>query len=257
MNNLLTQGLTLTWRGLVPMRNSPGQIIGLFMQPLIMIVVFVYLFGGANNDGDRAGVVLYSLPGVLAQVTLMGTGRTGMMLHTDLTNGVFDRLRGLPVSRAAPLLGRVLADTVALSISALAALSMGFVVGFRVTTGPAQVALALLVLLGFATCVACVSAWVGLIVENPAGIQVLITAVMLPLTMGSNAYMRPEFAPGWMRGWLEINPVSHLVSVTRGLLLGGDQAAGLGGHLLVTAIWGVGIVAVAAPLAIGAYKRRI
>lgn len=257
MNNLLTQGLTLTWRGLVPMRNSPGQIIGLLMQPLIMILVFVYLFGGANNDGDRAGVVLYALPGVLAQVTLMGTGRTGMMLHTDLTNGVFDRVRGLPVSRAAPLLGRVLADTVALAISAVAALAMGYAVGFRVATGPAQALLALLVLIGFAMCVGCVSAWVGLIARNPAGIQVMVTAVMLPLTMGSNAYMNPEFAPGWMRGWLEINPVSHLVSVTRGLLLGGGYAAGLGGHLLVTAIWGAAVAAVAAPLAVTAYKRRV
>lgn len=253
----LRQGLTLAWRGLVPLRNSPGQLLGFVVQPLIMIVVFVYVFGGAAAAGDRTGVLMYAVPGVLVQSALIGTTATGLNLHTDLGNGVFDRIRSLPIARSAPLTGRIIADAIGMAVSALAALLIGWAVGFRIQTGVPETLAGLALVVAFAMAVACMSAYVGLIATNPAGIQAMAFGLFLPLSMGSNAYMVPEHVPGWLQGWIAVNPVSHLVSSLRGLLLGGTYADGLATELAWTGLWALVFVAVFAPLAVRAYKRKI
>lgn len=253
----LRQGLTLAWRGLVPLKNSPGQILGFVLQPLVMIVIFVYVFGGAAAAGDRAGVVMSAVPGVLVQAALIGTTATGLNLHTDLDNGVFDRIRSLPIARSAPLTGRIVADAVGMTISVLTALIVGWTVGFRIQTDVPRTIAAIALTVAFAMAVSCMSAYVGLIAKNAASIQFMAFGLFLPLTMGSNAYIVPEYVPGWLQGWIAVNPVSHLVSSLRGLLLGGGHADGLGTDLAWTGLWALAFVAVFAPLAVRAYKRKI
>ena len=253
----LRHGLTLAWRGLVPLKNAPGQLLGYVFQPLVMIFVFVYIFGGAANGGDREAAVLYALPGVIVQGALVATTATGLNLFTDLDNGVFDRLRALPIARSAVLVGRVLTDTLGVAIATAASLLLGYAFGFRIATDPFRALAGIAIVIGFAVAVSVASAYLGLVAKSVTGIQLLGFAVFIPLSMGSNAYMSPGDAPGWLRAWIEVNPVSHLVSVLRALLLGGGHATGLGTELLWTAGWAAALAAVFAPLALRAYRRRI
>ncbi|HEY2669646.1 MAG TPA: ABC transporter permease [Rugosimonospora sp.] len=257
MMPLAQQGFTLAWRSLVPLKNSPGQLVGYVLQPVLMIAVFVYLFGGAAAGGDRHLAVLYALPGVLAQSALMATIATGVNLNTDLHNGVFDRFRSLPIVRAAPLLGRVLADLCLLGVSVGIALLAGFAVGFRIGTGPVQLAVAVGLILAIAVSLSWGSALLGLVSKTPASMQVTATAVIMPLTLGSSAFIPVGGMPGWLQWWMKVNPTSHLAGAVRGLLVGRPYDAHLASDILFTLGWAAVMLAVFVPLAGRAYRRRI
>ncbi|GAA5195481.1 ABC transporter permease [Rugosimonospora acidiphila] len=257
MMPFVQQGFTLAWRSLVPLKNSPGQLLGYALQPVLMIIVFVYLFGGAAAGGDRHQAVFYSLPGVLAQSALMATVATGVSLNTDLHNGVFDRFRSLPIARSAPLLGRVVADLSLLCVSVGIALLAGVAVGFRIGTGPVRLAVALGLILAIAVAVSWGSALLGLVSKTPAAMQMTATAVIMPLTLGSSAFLPVGAMPGWLQAWMKVNPASHLAGAVRGLLVGRPYDAHLGSDVLYTLGWAALMLAVFVPLAGRAYRRRI
>lgn len=248
---MITQSLTLAWRSLIPLKNSPGQLIGLLMQPVFMIVVFVYLFGGSG--GDRAGAVMYMLPGVLTQVALISTIGTGMNLATDIGNGVFDRFRTMPIARMAPLAGRILADLLTLLITIAMSLIIGYVVGFRIQTDPLQALAGIGLLVLFAMALSWGSAWIGLKAKSVTSMQGMATAVILPLTFGSSAFIPATQMPGWLAWWMGVNPISHLAGALRGAMVGGPYAA----DAWITLGWTAALVAVFAPLALHAYNRRV
>ncbi|MFI6601941.1 ABC transporter permease [Nonomuraea sp. NPDC050536] len=248
---MITQSLTLAWRSLVPLKNSPGQLISLLLQPVFMIVVFVYLFGGSG--GDRAGAVMYMLPGVLTQVALISTIGTGMNLATDIGNGVFDRFRTMPIARLAPLAGRIMADLLTLLITIAMSLIIGYVVGFRIQTDPLQALAGIGLLVLFAMALSWGSAWIGLKAKSVTSMQGMATAVILPLTFGSSAFIPATQMPGWLSWWMDVNPVSHLAGALRGLMVGGLHAA----DVWITLGWTAGLVVVFAPLALRAYNRRV
>ncbi|MEU6784353.1 ABC transporter permease [Nonomuraea angiospora] len=252
MTTALSQGLTLAWRSLIPLKNHPGQLFGLLFQPVFMIVIFVYLFGGAAG-GDRAGAVAYMLPGVLVQVALMSTITTGMNLATDIGNGVFDRFRTMPIARSAPLAGRILADLLTLLITIVMSMVVGYAVGFRVTTGPLSALAGLGLVLLLAMALSWGSAWIGLVAKSVTSMQGMATAVLLPLTFGSSAFVPATDMPGWLSWWMGVNPVSHLAGALRGLLTGGSHAS----DVWITLGWTAGLLALFAPLALRAYNRRV
>ncbi|MEU7853820.1 ABC transporter permease [Nonomuraea sp. NPDC049141] len=252
MTTAISQSLTLAWRSLIPLKNSPGQLIGMLLQPVFMIVVFVYLFGGAAG-GDRDGAVLYMLPGVLVQVALMATIGTGMNLATDIGNGVFDRFRTMPIARSAPLAGRVLADLLTLLVTITMSLIVGYAVGFRVRTDPLSTLAGVGLVLLFAMALSWGSAWIGLIAKSVTSMQGISTAVLLPLTLGSSAFIPATDLPGWLTWWMGVNPVSHLAGAIRGLLVGGLRGA----DLWITFGWTAALLAVFTPLALRAYNRRV
>ncbi|WP_214326111.1 ABC transporter permease [Nonomuraea sediminis] len=248
---MITQSLTLAWRSLIPLKNSPGQLIGLLMQPVFMIVVFVYLFGGSG--GDREGAVMYMLPGVLTQVALISTIGTGMNLATDIGNGVFDRFRTMPIARMAPLAGRILADLLTLLITITTSLIIGYVVGFRIQTDPVQALAGIGLLVLFAMALSWGSAWIGLKAKSVTSMQGMATAVILPLTFGSSAFIPATQMPGWLAWWMGVNPISHLAGALRGAMVGGPYAV----DAWITLGWTAALVAVFAPLALRAYNRRV
>src|SRR5439155_12561723 len=139
--------------------------------------------------------------------------------------GVFDRFRSLPIARSAPLAGRILADLVGLSASVTAALLVGLVVGFRILAGPLELLIAVGLVLVCATGLSWVSAFIGMISKSVTAMQMMAMAVMLPLTMGSSAFISADNMPGWVRAWMTVNPVSHLANATRGLMEGAPFAA--------------------------------
>ncbi|AQZ70892.1 hypothetical protein BKM31_35175 [[Actinomadura] parvosata subsp. kistnae] len=252
MTAALSQGLTLAWRSLVPLRNNPGQLLGLLFQPVFMIVIFVYLFGGAAG-GDRAGAVAYMLPGVLVQVALMATITTGMNLATDIGNGVFDRFRTLPIARSAPLVGRILADLLTMLVTIAMSLAVGYAVGFRVTAGPLPALAGIGLVLLMTMALSWGSAWIGLVAKSVTSMQGAATAVLLPLTFGSSAFVPATDMPGWLTWWMGVNPVSHLAGALRGLMGGGLAAA----DVWITLGWSAGLLALFFPLALRAYNRRV
>ncbi|TQR99877.1 ABC transporter permease [Microbispora bryophytorum] len=247
----LAQGMTLAWRSLVPLRNEPGRLVQFLLQPVFMVVVFVLMFGAMSGDTEHAARFL--LPGVLVQVALISTNATGMNLAEDIVNGVFDRFRSMPIARSAPLVGRVTADALTTAVTIAVALLAGIAAGFRITASPLGTLAGLALLLLFTLALSWVSAWLGLKAKSVASMQGVATAVLLPLTFGSSAFIPPANLPGVLRWWSSVNPVSHLADAVRALLTG----APVGPHVWVTLAWAAAVTACFVPLAVRAYTRRI
>jgi len=244
--------LTLAWRNLVQLRSNPGELAAFVIQPLIFIVLFVYVFGGAIA-GTSSSYLEYVLPGLIAQSGVFSIMATGAGLNQDITNGVFDRLRSLPIARSAPLVGRAIGDLVRFAASLVILLGFGMLLGFRVHTNPAEVAAGLLLVLAFGVGLAWVSMLIGLLASSATTVQLFSGVLMFPITFGSNVMVRTDTMPGWLQAWANVNPVSYLSTAVRGLTTGTP----LGSSVLWSLGWSVALTAVFAPLAIAAYRRKV
>lgn len=248
----LQNGFSLGWRGLVKIRKNPGQLVDVTIQPIMLLVVFVYLFGGAIAGGT--GAYLQALtPGLLVQNTLMASLAAGVALNTDVNKGVFDRFRAMPIARSAPLVGAVLADVVRYVVAVGVLLAVATIMGFRVHTDPVSVLVAVATLVLAGLCFCWIAVFVGMLMPTPSAVQNIMLAIVFPLTFGSNVFVPSATMPGWLRTWSDINPVSQLADAMRGLLDGGPVA----GPLLGGFAWMAGVVLVFFPLAMRAYRRRV
>ncbi|KAA9152413.1 ABC transporter permease [Amycolatopsis acidicola] len=248
----LQHGLSLSWRGILKIRKNPEQLVDVTLQPILFLVMFVYLFGGAISGST--GAYLQTLaPALLVQNTIMASLSAGVSLNTDVNKGVFDRFRSMPIARSAPLVGAVLADVVRYLVAIVVLLAMAMIMGFRITTDPfsAVVGAALMVLAGLCFC--WIAVFVGMLVSTPGAVQGIMIALIFPLTFGSNVFVPTSTMPGWLRAWSDVSPVSLLANAMRGLLIGGDLA----GPLLGSLAWMAGVVLVFFPLAMRAYRRRV
>ncbi|TDD52224.1 ABC transporter permease [Saccharopolyspora elongata] len=249
----LRHGLTLAGRSILKIRKSPEGLIDVTIQPILFLVMFVYLFGGAINDGDTSGYLQLTLPGVMAMNMVFASLGTGWALNTDISKGVFDRFRSLPVARSAPLIGAVLGDIVRYLVALAVLLVFATIMGFRIQTDPLSALVAIVVVIAFALAMCWISVFLGMLIKNQQALPGVAMAFMFPLTMGSNVFVPTETMPGWLQVWVSINPVTKLADTARGLMIGGPVA----GPLTATLIWMVAIVAVFFPLAMWAYRRRM
>lgn len=247
----LRHGLTLAGRSVLKIRKTPEALLDVTLQPILFLIMFVYIFGGAIS-GDTGEYLQRTLPGVMAMNMVFGSLGTGMQLNQDVTKGVFDRFRSLPVARSAPLIGAVLGDIVRYLVSIAVLLVFATIMGFRIETGPVSTVFAIVIVIAFALCMCWVSVLLGMLVKSQQALPGVAMAFMFPLTMGSNVFVPAATMPGWLQAWVEINPVSKLADTTRGLMIGGPVS----GPLTTTLIWMVAIVAVFFPLAMWAYRRR-
>lgn len=250
--NAVRAGLVLTWRGLIKVKHSPTQLLSLVVQPAVLLVLFVFMFGGAITSDWRT-YLQYVLPGILTQVTILATTSTGVGIHVDFKNGIFDRFKSLPIARSAPLLGAILGDVLRSQISALTVLILGIGLGFHLRSGFLAVVAAYALVSAFAFALCWLWAFVGIISKTPQQLSVLGLLVMLPLTFGSNIYVHANTMPPWLQTWASANPISALADALRGLLCGGPVAQPAATALLVAAL----IAAIFAPLAIAAYRRQL
>lgn len=248
----LRHGATLTWRSLVKIKHSPEQILDLTLQPIIFVVMFVYLFGGAISGGHRHDYVQFVIPGAMIQTVVFSTMGTGVGLNTDITKGIFDRFRSLPIARSAPLIGTVVGDVVRYVISVAVVVAFGTLIGFRVQTDPFSALAACGLVLIFALALCWVTALLGLVARTPQSVQGFGFMLMFPLTFGSNIFVPADTLPGWLQGWVRVNPVSKLTEAVRGLMLGGPVLT----PALLSLLWAAAIAAVFAPLAVRAYRHR-
>ncbi len=246
--------LTLAWRGLVQIKHNPMELVDLSIQPIMFMLLFAYVFG-PSISGSVADYLPIVIPGIIAQNALFASMSTGFGLNVDITKGVFDRFRSLPIARTAPLLGRILADVVKQAWSMLIVLAVGVAIGFRVGTGVVGVLGAFLLLLAFTLMFAWITVLVGLIASDPEKVQVFGFTAIFPLTFLSNAFVVPaEGSPGWLKTFMiDINPLSQLVSALRGLLVGGPVLE----HAAIALAWGAAIAVVFIPLCLRAFRLRV
>ena len=247
----LRNTFTLTWRSVLKIRTNMEDLVGLSLQPIMFLVLFTYVFGGAIAGGTHA-YLQFELPGLLVMTVVFATLGTGLMLNQDITGGVFDRFRTLPIARWAPLGGAVLGDMVRYMISVAITLGFGMVLGFRIGTSPLSAVAACLLLLTFALAMCWVSALIGMLVKTPQGVQMFGFLAMFPLVFGSNLLVPKGTMPGWLQSFVNVNPMTDLTSAERGLLTGGPA----GPPALHSLLWALGIFVVFAPLAVRAYRRR-
>lgn len=243
---------TLAWRSLVQLKHNPTELLDLSIQPIMFVVLFTYVFGGAIS-GSTDDYLTFALPGIIVQNAMFASVTTGVGLNSDLTKGVFDRLRSLPIARSAPLAGRILADTVKQVWSIALILGIGMILGFRIPGGVPGVLAAFALLLVFSLSVSWIAVLVGLLVSEPEKVQIFAFVVVFPLTFTSNAFVPTETMPGWLQAWVDVNPVSILADAVR-KLLGGDGAATQVGQ---SVLWAALIAAVFAPIAVRTFKRRV
>jgi oleandomycin transport system permease protein len=249
----IRHALVIARRSLIKTWRTPEQLIDVTIQPIIFLLLFVYVFGGAISHGSRHSYLEYLLPGLLAQGIAMGSIALGQNLNADIEKGVFDRFRSLPIGRLVPLLGAVIADFFRYLIMCAVFVGFGYVLGFRIGTDPMSAIAAIAIAIGFALCFAWVSVWVGMKVRTSGAVQGVMFLIIFPLSFGSSTFVPVASMPGWLQAFTKVNPITQLVDVVRGLMLGGPIAS----HLLWTVVWAAGLLVVFVPLALRAYKRRV
>jgi oleandomycin transport system permease protein len=243
---------TLAWRTLVQIKHNPFELLDFSVQPIMFLLLFTYVFGGAISGSPRE-YLTFGLAGIIVQNMLFATLNTGVGLNTDLTKGVFDRLRSLPIARWSPLAGRIVADVIKQTWAVALLLGVGMILGFRIGTGPVEVLGAFGLLIVFGLAASWMSVLVGMLVSAPEKVQIFGFVLLFPLTFASNAFAPTQTMPGWLQGWVKVNPVTILADATRGLLVGGPVATPVTQSLL----WAAVLMAVFAPLSVWAFRRRV
>jgi daunorubicin/doxorubicin transport system permease protein len=242
--------LTFGWRGMLKIKHVPEQLLDVTVTPVLFLLMFTYLFGGAIS-GSTSEYLHFILPGILVMSVLFTTVYSGVSLNTDVTRGVVDRFRSLPIWRPAPLVGAVLGDSVRYLVAATVVVVLGLALGFRPESPPGVIAAMLLVVV-FAFSLAWVFTTVGLLMRAPNAVMNAGFMALFPVTFLSNVFVEPDTLPGWLKAFVDFNPISHLVTASRGLMDGTAHAGDIGVVLGVAAA----LTAVFAPLTTHLYRSR-
>ncbi len=243
--------LTFGWRALLKIKHTPEQLFDVVVTPIMFTVLFTYMFGGALA-GSPGAYLQFLLPGILVQTVTFTTVYTGFTLNTDISKGIFDRFRSMPLWQPAPLVGAMAGDTVRYTVSSLIVVVIGFALGYRPETGLVGIVLAVALLDVFAFGIGWVFTTVALWVRTPSTVMTLSWMVLMPLTFASNIYVDPATMPGWLQAFVAVNPVALVVTAVRGILDGTVTAGQIGLGLLAPAV----VTALCAPLAMALYRRE-
>ena len=248
----LRQTFSLAWRTLVQIKHNPAELIDFSIQPVMFLLLFTYVFGGAIGGSPHA-YLEFALAGIIVQNSLFTTLNTATGLSTDLEKGFFDRLRSLPIARFAPLAGRIGADIAKQAWSVVMLLAIGAILGFRFGTNPLAVLAAAGLVLVSTLALSWALVLVAMLAANPEKVQIFGFVVLFPITFTSDAFVRTASMPGWLQAWSKANPVSLISDAMRGLMVSGPVAR----PLLESLAYAAGFTIVFAPLAVRAFRRRV
>ncbi len=241
--------LTFGWRAALKIKHVPMQLFDVTAFPIMFVLLFTYLFGGALAGSPRE-YLQDLLPGMLVMAVSMITMYTGMALNTDISKGIFDRFRSLPIWRPAVLVGMLLADAMRYAMASLMVVTVGVILGFRPDGGPLGVVAAVGLLLVFAFSLSWVWTVIGLKMQTPESVMQMSMTVLFPLTFASNVFVEPSTMPGWVQAFVMVNPITHLTDAARGLMHGDLD----GEPILWVLVWSVALVAVFAPMTMRLYR---
>ena len=242
--------LAFAWRGMLKVKHVPEQLLDVTITPVMFVLLFTYLFGGAI-EGSTGDYLDYILPGVLVMSVLFTTVYSGIAINTDLTKGVVDRFRSLPIWTPAPLVGAVLGDSVRYLVAGTVITVLGLILGFRPEAGAGGVLAALALVVVFAFGLSWVFTTLGLIMRSPNAVMNAGFMGIFPLTFLSNVFVDPETLPAGLEEFVDVNPISILADASRGLMEGNAQAGDVAIVLAVAAA----LTAVFAPLTARLYRR--
>jgi ABC-2 type transport system permease protein len=249
--NGLAASLTFAWRALLRIKHDPQQLFDALMFPIMFTLMFTYLFGGAL-EGSTGEYLQFFLPGVLVFTVVMQSMYTGVSLNTDVSQGVFDRFRSLPIWRPAVLVGALLGDAVRYTLAATVVVTLGVVLGFRPDGGVVGVPLSLALILVFAFSLSWIFTVLGLLLRTPTAVMGLSMPLLFPFVFASNLFVDPDTMPGWLQAVVDVNPFSLTVTAVRELMAGTVTAGQIGWVLLSCTAF----IAVFAPLTMRLYASK-
>jgi ABC-2 type transport system permease protein len=220
----LSAVLTFGWRAMLKVKHVPEQLLDVTITPVMFVVMFTYLFGGAVA-GSTAAFLDYILPGILVMSVLFTTVYSGVGLNTDLTRGVVDRFRSLPIWRSAPLLGPMLGDSVRYVLAGTVIIVLGVILGYRPDAGVVGVVAALALVVVFSFGLSWVFTTLGLLMRTPMAVMNAGFMALFPITFLSNVFVDPATLPGPLEAFVEVSPISILTTATRGLMEGNAETS--------------------------------
>jgi ABC-2 type transport system permease protein len=247
----LTTSGTFLWRAMLKIKHVPEQLFDVTAFPIMFLLMFTYLFGGALA-GSPSVYLQEVLPGILVMTVTFITMYTGLTLNRDIEKGVHDRFRTLPVWRPSPLVGALLADTVRYTISSAVVLGLGMILGFRPQGGVIGVLAAVGLLLVFCFALSWIWTLLGLIMRSENALMGTASMILFPLTFVSNVFVSPETMPSWLQAFVDVNPITMLVSAARALMHGQSAGGDIGLVLLISA----GLTLVFGPLTMYRYRTK-
>jgi ABC-2 type transport system permease protein/oleandomycin transport system permease protein len=247
----IQDAVTMTRRNLIHIIRVPQLLVFSTIQPVMFILLFTYVFGGAIRVPGGISYKNFLLPGILVQITSFGAMNTGIGLAEDINKGLIDRFRSLPMSRSAVLAGRTLSDLVRNVFVLLLMFGVGSAIGFRIQTGPLEAIAAFGVLLAFGYAMSWIGATVGLMLRDPESVQAAGFVWIFPLIFASGLFVPIVSMPGWLQAFANNQPISLTGEAVRALVLGGPTLT-----LVWKALaWAAGITAVFAPLSVWRYRQ--
>ncbi|MEP9392382.1 ABC transporter permease [Gordonia sp. VNQ95] len=245
----IRQSFTMAYRGVLKIRHNPEQLFDVTIQPIVFTLMFTYIFGGAISGNVHAYLPVI-IPGIMVQTVIMTSIVTGTQLREDMDKGVFDRFRSLPIARISPLSGALLADVIRYLIASTLTIVMGIILGWRPDALGAIASALLVMICSFA--VSWIFALMGCLMSKASAVQGISLLIMFPLTFMSNAFVPVSTMPGWLQGFVNANPVSHLVTAVRDLTANGQATI----HVVWALLGALIITVIFAPLAVRAYMRN-
>jgi ABC-2 type transport system permease protein len=246
----LSAAVTFGWRGMLKVKHVPEQLLDVTITPVMFVLMFTYLFGGAIA-GSTGEYLQFILPGVLVMSVLFTTVYSGVALNTDLTKGVVDRFRSLPIWRPAPLVGALLGDSVRYLVAGTVITVLGVILGYRPAAGLPGVVAALALVVVFAFGLSWVFTTIGLLMRTPNAVMNAGFMGIFPLTFLSNVFVDPDTLPSALETFVNINPISQLVTACRALMDG----TAVGSEMTVALVTAAVLTAVFAPLTTRLYRR--
>ncbi|MBM9620384.1 ABC transporter permease [Streptomyces zhihengii] len=220
----LSASLTFGWRAMLKIKHVPEQLFDVTAFPIMMVLMYTYLFGGAIA-GSVSDYIQFLLPGILTMSVVMITMYTGVAVNTDISKGVFDRFRTLPIWRPSPMVGYLLGDVVRYLIASVVMLVVGMIIGYRADGGVIGILLGVVLLMVFAFSFSWIWTMFGLMLRTEKSVMGVSMMVIFPLTFLSNVFVKPETMPGWLQAFVNNSPVTHVATAVRELMAGNWPAA--------------------------------
>ncbi|TSD64421.1 ABC transporter permease [Aeromicrobium piscarium] len=242
---------TFGWRALLKIKHVPEQLFDVTLFPIMMTLMFTYLFGGALA-GSPTDYLQFFLPGILVVSIVMITMYTGLSVNTDIEKGVFDRFRTLPIWRPAPMVGYLLGDGFRYLIASVVIVTMGLILGYRPDGGVTGVLAGVAVLLLFCFALSWIWTMFGLMLRSEKSVMGVSMMLIMPLSFLSSAYVDPSTMPNWLEAFVNVNPITFAVDSVRALM-SGDWP---GTDLLWLAILSAGLIAVFGAATMRLYNRK-
>lgn len=248
----------IAWRNLIHLPRTPELVIFTLIQPVMFVLLFNYVFGGAIGAALPANVsyAQFLIPGIMVQTLVFGSSATAVGLADDLQKGIIDRFRSLPISRSAVLNGRIIADTIRLTVVALVLIIIGYLVGFRFEGGVGMGALMVLVAVSFGSAMCWIMANIGMAVKDAETAQTAGFVWLFPLTFISSVFTPVYTMPSWLQVIARNNPVTLVANLLRALSLGTVLPGTTWTSTAVPVVlWVLGITVVAATFAVSRYRK--